>query len=271
MIRRVASLDNPDEAGIRRDKAAPLALYDATKGKDHWDNKDGWNTNAPLRSWHGVTTDEETGERNPTGRVVRLELPKNRLCGEIPSDLDKLTELTHLDLSYNACDAALFFPDTPGLQKGIPAELGNLTKLESLNLSGNQLSGKIPASLGNLAALKELDLSKNRRLVGGQYFGGLKGSVPHQLSQLNNLTTLKLNNNLLTGDIADVLYRFEDRDGRDGLTLEVVDVSNNKFDKDDDRDWNSLKGEMKVATETCPGGTSATCTIARSPNRVESP
>jgi len=44
----------------------------------------------------------------------------------------------------------------------LPAELGNLSDLETLNLNSNQLMGSIPAELGNLGGLKRLNLSSNR-------------------------------------------------------------------------------------------------------------
>ena len=46
----------------------------------------------------------------------------------------------------------------------LPAELGNLTNLQSLGLSDNQLSGPIPAELGNLTNLRYLDLLRNTGL-----------------------------------------------------------------------------------------------------------
>lgn len=43
---------------------------------------------------------------------------------------------------------------------GIPAEVGQLTNLEILNLSNNEFTG-LPYELGNLKNLKVLDLSGN--------------------------------------------------------------------------------------------------------------
>jgi Leucine-rich repeat (LRR) protein len=43
---------------------------------------------------------------------------------------------------------------------GVPAEIGRLTSLETLDLSDNQLTG-LPMELGNLKQLKVLDLSGN--------------------------------------------------------------------------------------------------------------
>ena len=71
----------------------------------------------------------------------------------------------------------------------IPAELGNLTSLESLDLIVNQLSGKIPPELGALANLRELYLSGNQ----------LTGEIPPKLGDLANLEVLYLHANQVSG------------------------------------------------------------------------
>ena len=73
----------------------------------------------------------------------------------------------------------------------IPAELGNLTNLEGLYLSGNQLTGEIPAELGSLPSLEVLDLRTNQ----------LTGAIPAELGYLTNLEGLWLASNQLTGAI----------------------------------------------------------------------
>ncbi|KAI8833081.1 hypothetical protein BJ741DRAFT_612829 [Chytriomyces cf. hyalinus JEL632] len=77
----------------------------------------------------------------------------------------------------------------------LPASLGNLTHLISLDLSRNHFSGSIPASYGNLKALTKLDLSNNR----------LTNTLPNELENLRNLTTLFLQSNQLTGSVPEDL------------------------------------------------------------------
>ena len=43
--------------------------------------------------------------------------------------------------------------------KELPKEIGNLTKLRSLNLLGNNKLASLPSELGNLSSLEELNLS----------------------------------------------------------------------------------------------------------------
>ena len=59
-----------------------------------WANNQNWPNDAPIGTWHGVTTDE-------TGRVSELVLGENQLSGEIPPELGSLTSLTHLVLGEN--------------------------------------------------------------------------------------------------------------------------------------------------------------------------
>lgn len=61
---------------------------------------------------------------------------------------------------------------------GVPAEVGQLSKLEILDLSNNQLTG-LPYELGNLKNLKRLKLSGNNYSQQDLQviFKGLSGSV----------------------------------------------------------------------------------------------
>ena len=65
----------------------------------------------------------------------------------------------------------------------IPAELGQLTNLESLSLDSNQLSGPIPAELGKLTNVRELTLDGNPEL---------SGPLPDTFLALASLTRLWL-------------------------------------------------------------------------------
>ena len=180
---------NPSE------REALAALYNATDGPN-WRNDDGWLSDQPIGEWYGVVTDAN-------GRVVGLRLDGNRLSGEIPPELGRLSALELLNLSDNR------------LAGGIPAELGRLTNLTSLFLNGNDLTGEISPVLGNLpgleilhlhfnkltgeippelsnpAGLRELDLGVN----------GLSGEIPPELGNLSNLTSLWLGWNDLSGRI----------------------------------------------------------------------
>ncbi|MYG34896.1 MAG: hypothetical protein F4205_05330 [Gemmatimonadetes bacterium] len=164
------------------DRAALVALYNATDGPNWVDNTN-WLTDAPLGEWYGVDTDA-------SGRVVALVLAGgwNRqlrrtvphgLSGPIPPELGDLDKLQRLDLSWN------------NITGPIPAEtLGHLTNLEELSLEGTELSGPIPRELGNLTSLTKLDLSYNHKLTG----------IPPELGNLTNLTFLRLYQISASGD-----------------------------------------------------------------------
>ena len=91
------------------DREALEALYHVTDGP-HWSNRVNWLSAAPLSEWFGVGTDE-------SGRVTVLYLPGNKLNGEIPPELGRLSQLQELLLWGNP------------LRGPIPFELGNLSNL----------------------------------------------------------------------------------------------------------------------------------------------
>ena len=113
------------------------------------------------------------------GRVTELRLVQNRLNGRIPAQLGNLAKLERLAFSSNRLSGA------------IPTQLGNLTALQWLSLGNNQLSGAIPAQLGDLTALRSLGLGNNK----------LSGAIPAHLGQLVGLESLGLQSNHLTGEI----------------------------------------------------------------------
>ncbi len=79
----------------------------------------------------------------------------------------------------------------------------------AINLSYNNLSGSIPSQLGNLKNLTTLDLSTNQ----------LSGSIPSQLGNLSILHYFFLYNNQLSGNIPSQLANL--------TNLEVLDLSGN--------------------------------------------
>jgi Leucine-rich repeat (LRR) protein len=101
-----------------------------------------------------------------------------QLTGTLPMELGKLTQLEELSISG-------------GLSGAIPSELGKMTFLKKLSLSNNRFEGNIPPELGNLENLEDLALSRNR----------LSGPIPPELGNLANLKFLWLNRNQLSGSI----------------------------------------------------------------------
>ncbi|XP_057987789.1 cuscuta receptor 1-like isoform X1 [Hevea brasiliensis] len=79
----------------------------------------------------------------------------------------------------------------------IPAELGNLSMIQVLNLSHNSLTGLIPQSFSNLKQIESLDLSYNK----------LNGKIP-QLTQLHWLAVFSVAHNNLSGKTPEMVAQF---------------------------------------------------------------
>lgn len=142
---------------------------------------------------------------------MRSDLSRTELSGSIP-DLGNLTALTSLAMT------GIF------LTGSIPTSLSSLTALTSLDLTMNSLTGAIPDGIGDLTSLVQLRMSDNVDLNGTipSSFGSmtsltsveiagckLSGTIPESIRNLTALTLLDLSGNQLIGTIPDAF---------DGLT-----------------------------------------------------
>ncbi|WP_298549067.1 hypothetical protein [uncultured Aquimarina sp.] len=91
------------------------------------------------------------------------------LLTEVPSDINKLTELRYLSLSNNSL-------------KILPPELFELSKLNSLFINNIELS-EVSENITNLSQLTSLGLSSNPL-----------GSIPNNILEITTLTRLDINN-----------------------------------------------------------------------------
>ncbi|XP_017254993.1 probable LRR receptor-like serine/threonine-protein kinase At1g74360 [Daucus carota subsp. sativus] len=101
-----------------------------------------------------------------------IQLGDNQLSGELPHEIKKLQNFGMLHLANNR------------LEGPFPAEIKNLP-LVVLNITGNNFSGEIPAELGSINCLQSLDLSYNN----------FSGEFPASLSNLHELNKFNISYN----------------------------------------------------------------------------
>ena len=142
---------------------------------------------------------------NAIGQLKGLEhfsILTNKMSIMIPSSLYNVSSLQIVLVSYNQ------------LSGTVPANIGlNLPNLQSFYLAGNEFSRPIPTSLCNATQLQRIDLGENKFL----------GSVPTNLGNLPNLFTLRLRANYLGRDLS-----FLTSLGNYSM-LKVLDITTNQF------------------------------------------
>ncbi|KAK7411595.1 hypothetical protein VNO78_03030 [Psophocarpus tetragonolobus] len=160
-----------------------------------------WNPNFDCCTWYCVYCDKTKGNRI-TQLFLRNSVPDTNLSGPIPPSVGdlpfleqltlhkfpkligpiqpsiaKLTNLTHLEITYTNISGAL------------PDFLAQLKNLNLIKLSFNNLSGPIPASLSQLPNLASLQLDRNK-LTGPipASFGSFKKPGPDLILSHNHLS-----------------------------------------------------------------------------------
>ncbi|KAL7612008.1 hypothetical protein Lser_V15G06494 [Lactuca serriola] len=130
--------------------------------------------------------------------LLHLLLENNKFTGPIPSTLGLVRSLEVVRLDRNA------------LTGDVPSNINNLINVTEMFLSYNKLSGLVP-NLTGMNVLNYLDLSNNK-------FG--PSDIPSWFSTLKSLTTLKMQNTNLRGQLPAALFEIPQ--------LQNVDLSDNQ-------------------------------------------
>ena len=116
-----------------------LEEFYAATGGDSWTNNSGWDSDSPVRNWHGVTVS------NGDTLVRRLALPGNGLAGSIAPAIGNLRKLETLDLANNT------------IAGGIPVAMTSMNALDTLRVGDNaDMAGPLPFRMTEMTGLKAL-------------------------------------------------------------------------------------------------------------------
>jgi len=110
---------------------------------------------------------------NENGCVQQLHIYEENLSGQIPAAIGDLKEIVSINLSENEITGY------------IPEEIGQLVNLEILSIGTNKMYDPIPTSIENLTKLEKLYIHQNQF-----------STLPDAIGKLTNLTRLGLNGNL---------------------------------------------------------------------------
>ncbi len=134
-----------------QDFALLQTLYQTLDGANWTTSWDLTNNHHATGKWPGVTTENTGGE---TYYITAINLPASGLKGQLTADIFQLTRLQTLDLSENNISGNI-----GNLFTGTASDLAPLT---DINLKANLLTGDIYPFASRLPELTKLDVSFNR-------------------------------------------------------------------------------------------------------------
>ncbi|XP_039170141.1 MDIS1-interacting receptor like kinase 2-like [Eucalyptus grandis] len=154
--------------------------------------------------------------------LIFLFLFGNQLSGPIPLEVGGMRSLTKMQLAGN------------DLTGPIPPSIGKLTNLLDLHITANLLSGFLPTEMNNLTSLTRLNINENdfvgqlpQEICSSQTLVNFTAADNHltgisrSLKNCSSLIRLRLQNNLLEGNIADALGVYP--------SLDYLELSNNEL------------------------------------------
>ena len=229
-----------------------LDFYKSTNG-DGWKNNTNWCSDKPLSEWYGISTDQN-------GEVITINLDRNNLIGQLPSNIGDLRRLRYLRLNdnylygelpesfYNLTELEYFSvsnfnfgseggtiiidpnnPEAPTLGRNqlsgsISEKIGNLKNLYEFSVLQNMLEGELPKAIWTLPKLKALLLTHNK---------DLHGEIPEDIGNLQNLVQLWLDGNNFSGELPKAITTL--------ANLEELNISYNAFTGKLPKDIGNLK------------------------------
>ncbi|KAA0067565.1 phytosulfokine receptor 1-like [Cucumis melo var. makuwa] len=235
---------HPDD--LKALKSFVNGLHTPVQGWDYGSSSD-------CCSWKGVTCSDppalKLNDSNVFSRVVGLELPGERLRGNVSESLGDLVQLKTLNLSVNLLTNS-FSPNLFSLQNLEVVDLSsndfygyapfNITspsitfldisknnfigevdpgfchiakQIQALKLSSNRLHGKVLPGFGNCSFLEELSLASNF----------LSGDLPQDLFAMSKLKVLDLSDNGFSGELSFQIGNLSN--------LVYLDISFNQFSR----------------------------------------
>ncbi|KAM5587964.1 putative LRR receptor-like serine/threonine-protein kinase [Rosa sericea] len=215
------------QTNITTDQSALLALKAHITSDPHNLILTNWSTTTPVCNWVGVTC----GARHL--RATTLNLSYFGLEGTIPPQLGNLSFLVDIDLANNSfhghlpkelarlCRLKFINFGNNSFMGTIPSWFGSLSKLQNFTLRGNHFSGSIPVAIFNLSALRIIDFRHNQlsgsipREIGNltmlkeiylDYNNFIE--IPNEISALDQLEKLYVQENVLEGDVPMVVFNM---------------------------------------------------------------
>ncbi|VEU36171.1 unnamed protein product [Pseudo-nitzschia multistriata] len=219
-----ANLDLGSSIELESQRFIAALFYFAMNGND-WIDQYGFLDESHVCDWNNGPSSDPVGIAcDSLDKITGFVINENNLRGQLPRELQELTDITILQLRANDIYGTL------------PSELGKLSLLEEIDLRQNELVGTIPESIFNLPEIKRILLLRNSQL-GGTIPASIEkasnlemisiqrcdvtGSLPSTIGSLSRLFFLTFLHNSLTGTIPDSLVNLS--------KLEVLELSENKL------------------------------------------